>query len=157
MIAGDRTLELRIPPLLLVALCAAAMFGCARLLPSLDFALPGRLAGAVVLAGAGIGIATAGVATFRRHGTTVNPLTPDATAMLVSGGIYRVSRNPMYLGMLVLLAGWALWLANAAAPLLLPLFVAYLNRVQIAPEERLLLARFGPQFAHYMATVRRWL
>lgn len=151
------TLELRIPPLLMTALFAAAMFGIAQGLPSLDFALPGRLAGAVVLAGAGIGFAAAGVAAFRHHGTTVNPLTPEAAQTVVSRGIYRVSRNPMYLGMLVLLAGWALWLANAAALPFLPAFVAWMNRFQIEPEERMLLAKFGPPFAAYLATVRRWL
>lgn len=150
-------LELRIPPLLLTALFAAAMFGIARLAPALDFALPGRLAGAVVLAGIGLGIAAAGVAAFRRHGTTVNPLTPGASCAVVSGGIYRYSRNPMYLGMLMLLAGWAVWLANAAACLLLPAFAAWIARFQIDPEERMLLDKFGPPFAAYMATVRRWL
>lgn len=152
-----KALELRVPPLLLLGLFAVAMFGIARIAPSLDFALPGRLAGAVVLAGAGLGIAAAGVAAFRRHGTTVNPMTPGASCTVVSAGIYRLSRNPMYLGMLMLLAGWAVWLANAAACLLLPAFAAWIDRFQIEPEERMLLDKFGPQFAAYRMAVRRWL
>jgi protein-S-isoprenylcysteine O-methyltransferase Ste14 len=75
----------------------------------------------------------------------------------VTGGVFRWSRNPMYLGMLVALAGWAAYLANATAFLLLPAFVAYLNRFQIRPEEQALLARFGPPYSEYMATVRRWI
>jgi protein-S-isoprenylcysteine O-methyltransferase Ste14 len=75
----------------------------------------------------------------------------------VTGGVFRWSRNPMYLGMLVALAGWAAYLSNALAALLLPAFVAYLNRFQIRPEEQALLARFGPSYSEYMATVRRWI
>jgi protein-S-isoprenylcysteine O-methyltransferase Ste14 len=76
---------------------------------------------------------------------------------LVMGGVYRLTRNPMYLAMLVVLAAWALVVSNFAAFLLLPLFVAYLNRFQILPEERALQARFGAEFERYRSSVRRWL
>jgi protein-S-isoprenylcysteine O-methyltransferase Ste14 len=72
-------------------------------------------------------------------------------------GVYRWTRNPMYLGMAVLLLAWGLWLANGAALAVISLFVAYLNRFQIAPEERALQARFGDEFTAYRARVRRWL
>jgi protein-S-isoprenylcysteine O-methyltransferase Ste14 len=84
-------------------------------------------------------------------------MTPDAASAVVTGGVFRWSRNPMYLGMLVALAGWAAYLSNALAALLLPAFVAYLNRFQIRPEEQALLARFGPAYSEYMAAVRRWI
>ena len=61
----------------------------------------------------------------------------------------------MYLGFLLVLTGWAVYLSNAFAVLLLPAFVAYMNRFQIKPEEPALLAKFGPRFAQYMAAVRR--
>ena len=79
------------------------------------------------------------------------------SALVVSSGVYRVSRNPMYLGFLLALAGWAVYLSNAGAALLLPAFVAYMTRFQIKPEERALLVKFGPEFAQYMSRVRRWL
>jgi protein-S-isoprenylcysteine O-methyltransferase Ste14 len=63
----------------------------------------------------------------------------------------------MYLGFLLALAGWAVYLSNVAAALLLPAFVAYMNQYQVKPEERALLAKFGPEFAHYMSRVRRWI
>lgn len=72
-------------------------------------------------------------------------------------GVYCFSRNPMYLGFLLALAGWIVYLSNVLAALLLPAFVAYMNRFQIKPEERALLTKFGPSFAHYMAAVPRWL
>ena len=76
---------------------------------------------------------------------------------VVTRGVYRWTRNPMYLGMLVVLAGWAVWLGSAAALLGLPLSVLLLNRLQIGPEERILRERFGQDYIDYQARVRRWL
>jgi protein-S-isoprenylcysteine O-methyltransferase Ste14 len=63
----------------------------------------------------------------------------------------------MYLGIAFVLLGWAIYLANLAALLLVPAFVAYMTRFQIKPEERALLEKFGSNFADYMAAVRRWI
>lgn len=76
---------------------------------------------------------------------------------LVATGIYRISRNPMYPGFLLVLLGWCAYLANWASAFLLPAFEAYMNRFQIQPEERALSARFGSQFLAYCGSVRRWL
>ena len=94
---------------------------------------------------------------FRRHKTTVNPFTPAKSSSLVATGIYRYSRNPMYLGLFLALLGWGAYLGNWASALLLPAFVAYMNRFQIHPEERVLTESFGPQFLAYARSVRRWL
>ena len=99
----------------------------------------------------------AGLLAFRRHRTTVNPLAPQNSSTVVQDGIYRYSRNPMYLGMALLLTAWAVWLAQPACLLVLPLFVAYITRFQILPEERILLARFGAPYQDYLRRVRRWL
>jgi protein-S-isoprenylcysteine O-methyltransferase Ste14 len=98
-----------------------------------------------------------GVVSFRRAGTTVNPLQPEATSALVVSGIYRRTRNPMYLGMLLVLLGWAVLLAHALGFALAAAFVPLMNRLQIGPEERTLTATFGPAFAAYQSAVRRWL
>jgi len=150
-------LELRIPPLVVALGFAVAMFGAARAAPGLVYALPGNLAIALTLAALGAMAGVAGVIAFRRERTTVNPMTPDAASSMVCSGIYRVSRNPMYLGFLLALAGWAVYLSNAATAVLLPVFVLTMNHLQIKPEERALLAKFGPQFAQYMSHVRRWI
>jgi protein-S-isoprenylcysteine O-methyltransferase Ste14 len=152
-----RRLELRVPPPVVGALVALLMWLVARAMPSLDFDLPARGAAALLTAATGIAIGVAAFFGFRKAKTTVNPLTPEATSALVVEGVYRRTRNPMYLGMLVILIAWGLWLANAAAFLVLPLFVAYLNRFQIVPEERALQARFGAGFERYRRSVRRWL
>ena len=150
-------LELKIPPLLVSLVIAGAMLAVAYSVPSLSFTLAGSLAIALALVALGGGLALAGVITFRSQRTTVNPLTPSASSSVVSTGVYRVSRNPMYLGFLLALAGWAVYLSNAGAALLLPVFVGYMTRYQIKPEERALLAKFGSEFAQYTACVRRWL
>jgi protein-S-isoprenylcysteine O-methyltransferase Ste14 len=152
-----RWLELKIPPVLVWFGFAAAMFGVAAAAPALDFELAGSSGIALVLGALGVAVALAGVVAFRRQGTTVNPLTPNASSSLVTSGLYRVSRNPMYLGFLLALAGWAVHLSNVGAGLVLPAYVAYMSRYQIEPEERALLARFGTEFAEYMSRVRRWL
>jgi protein-S-isoprenylcysteine O-methyltransferase Ste14 len=84
-------------------------------------------------------------------------MAPGAAGTVVSHGVYRFTRNPMYLGFLVALAGWAAHLSNAAAALLLPAFVFYMTQFQIKPEERALAAKFGPRFTQYMSRVRRWV
>lgn len=150
-------LELKIPPLLVLFFMAGAMLGVTYAAPALAVRLPGRTVAALALAALGMGSAIAGVIAFRHQHTTVNPLTPSASSAIVTGGIYRVSRNPMYLGFLLVLAGWVVYLSNAGAALFLPAFVAYLTRYQIEPEERALLAKFGSQYAEYMSRVRRWI
>jgi len=105
----------------------------------------------------GIAIAIAGVVEFRRAQTTVNPLKPQATSRLVTSGIYRFTRNPMYLGFCMGLVASAVFLSSAWA-LLGPLaFVVYITRFQIAPEERALAGLFGDAFTDYQGRVRRWV
>jgi len=152
-----QALELKIPPLAVVLIVAAAMWLASTLMPSLSLAIPWRLAIAASLAGMGLALAATGVLAFRSASTTVNPTTPEATSTVVASGIYRFSRNPMYAGMLFILAGWAIFLANLLPLVFLPMFVAYMNRFQIGPEERALSARFGSEYESYLRSVRRWL
>ena len=153
---GMQWLELKIPPLLVGFVFAGVMLGVAYCAPGLSFTLAGSPAIALALGALGGSVALAGVIAFRRKRTTINPLTPSAASYVVSSGIYRVSRNPMYLGFLLALAGWAVYLSNIGAVLLLPGFVAYMTEYQIKPEERALLAKFGSEFAQYISRVRRW-
>jgi protein-S-isoprenylcysteine O-methyltransferase Ste14 len=121
----------------------------------LQFAGRPWLSAAAVLLG--IICSTLGVGSFRRARTTVNPLRPEAATALVVSGIYRVTRNPMYLGFLFLLLGELVWLGNPIAACVAPAFVVYLTRFQIRPEEAALRERFGLEYSKYAARVRRWL
>lgn len=151
------SLELKVPPVVAVILFAVVMAGVARLLPMLSFVLPGRLELAIALTLAGIVMSLVGILAFRRHQTTINPLNPGAATAIVTTGVYRFTRNPMYVGFVLILAGWAAFLANMGAVLGVPLCVAYLTQFQIKPEERILLDKFGGSFEDYRARVRRWI
>lgn len=152
-----QVLELKVLPVAVIVVFAVIMWAASTVFSGASFFLPGASIIAFVSAFVGVGIGLAGVAAFRRHNTTVNPTKPETTTLIVTAGIYRFTRNPMYLGLAFVLAAWAVYLANIAAMALVPTFALYMTRFQIKPEERALLAKFGPSFADYMATVRRWL
>jgi len=156
-IANMRALEHKIPPPLVALVIATAMWSISTLGPSLPLAPIVRQVAVVALGVLGVGFDLLGVLTFLRSKTTVNPLHPDKTSALVTTSVYRLTRNPMYLGLLLLLAAWGIHL-SALWPFLGPvLFVLYINRFQIAPEERMLRRLFGDGYAAYAARVRRWL
>lgn len=152
-------LELKLPPLLVLLLAAALMVLMRGLTPVLspELSLQWRLLASLPLVLAGIGVALAGVLEFRRWRTTLSPMNPERASSLVRSGIYRYTRNPMYLGMLIVLVGCAVLLASPAALLILPAFIVYLNRFQILPEERQLARRFGAEYEILRREVRRWL
>jgi protein-S-isoprenylcysteine O-methyltransferase Ste14 len=150
-------LELRVPPLAILLAAGLLMWLADRALLSLRISVPGAVWLSAVLALLGVLVSAAGVIEFRRARTTVNPMTPTASSSLVVGGIYKRTRNPMYLGFALILFAWAIYLTNVATWLALPIFVWYMNRFQIFPEERALERRFGRDFAAYRGKVRRWL
>ena len=150
-------LELKVPPLLVALTVALAMGAIASFTPTLDIDGMLRAAVAIVVAAAGLAVGLAGILAFRRATTTVNPMTPGKASSLVTGGIYRVTRNPMYVGVAIVLVAWAVFLASPWALVGVLAFAAYLTRFQIVPEERALASRFGDAYAIYAARVRRWL
>ena len=154
---APHALDLKIPPPL-VALCVALlMWSMSWIVGPIDVPNTLCVGAALALLVVGLGFDLAGLASFLHAKTTINPLRPAATSALVVSGVYRITRNPMYVGMLLVLLGWATYLGNGAAYLLAPLFVFYIGRFQIVPEERMLADKFGADFAAYCARVRRWL
>ena len=152
-----RSLELKIPPPVVALLFGLLMWLAAHTVPSFAWPATARIAAAVALAAVGAAFDVAGFVSFRRARTTINPLRPADASSLVVTGVYRYTRNPMYVGGALLLLAWAAFLANAAAFLLVPGFVLYLTRFQIIPEERVLAGIFGAEYREYCERVRRWL
>jgi protein-S-isoprenylcysteine O-methyltransferase Ste14 len=150
-------LELKVPPVALALACLGTMWAVSRGLPALDVELPFRRAITAALVALGLLIGIAGVATFRSSRTTVDPTRPHRASALVESGIYRVTRNPMYVALALALAGAAAWFSNFAAMLLVPVFIGWITRLQIVPEERALRAKFGAGYDRYASRVRRWL
>ena len=152
-----KSLELKVPPPLVAAIVAAAMWGISRVTPLLEVARAYRVCAAITIATAGGFFSIGGFLAFRRARTTVNPMKPESASSLVASGVYRITRNPMYVGLLLVLIAWATFLAAPWA-LLGPLaFVLYIGRFQIVPEEAVLTRLFGTEYAEYKAKVHRWL
>ena len=150
-------LELKVPPVALALLIALAMWGAPSIFPSVELPFVVRTFTALVFTVAGMAMIAAGIVSTRRARTTINPTKPESASTLVTSGIYRYTRNPMYLGVVLALIGWAAFLSNALALVGAFAFAAYMNRFQITSEERALSAIFGTEYATYTSRVRRWL
>ena len=150
-----KSLENKIPPAVVWLVCALIMKSIAYVLPFV--ALPHLPIVAIVMALIGIGAGIAGVWIFYKARTTINPLEPSQATHFVSEGIYKLSRNPMYVGLACCLVSWAIWLSYLLPWLGVVLFIAYMTRFQIIPEERVLRQKFGDEYQNYCLRVRRWL
>jgi protein-S-isoprenylcysteine O-methyltransferase Ste14 len=150
-------LELRVPPALQAAIILILMSALSFLFPSFQVSIPYSTWLGAVLGIVGVCIALAGVVKFRQAQTTVDPRAPQKASQLVVNGIYKHSRNPMYLGILLLLLAWAFYLSHIFAFAVLPLFTVYMTVFQIRVEERHMLQKFDNDYALYLKRVRRWL
>jgi protein-S-isoprenylcysteine O-methyltransferase Ste14 len=151
------SLELKVPPPAVALLIGVLMWLASSLVAPAEVLFAFRVGVAVVLVSVGLVVGLAGIVSFWRARTTINPTKPSATSSLVTSGVFRFTRNPMYLSLLLYLLAWAAYLANWLTFLFLPVFVVYINRFQIQPEERALSSLFGPEYASYKGRVRRWL
>jgi len=150
-------LKLKIPPPVIALLCLGMIWLIARVAPGFSFVFRSSRMLAGYFAIVGLLISLSAVVGFRRAGTTVLPHKPERASALVTSGIYRFTRNPMYLGLGFLLLAWAIFLSNALAFVVVPMFILYMNVFQIGPEEAALANVFGQDYLHYKTRVRRWL
>lgn len=150
-------LALKIPPALIFILWLAMMAALRFIFPGLNYALflTPYIAGLFFLLG--LFLTLSGFFHFRKAQTTIDPRYPENTSTIVTSGIYRFSRNPMYLGFLMWLTAWAFLLSNLVGFVFLPLFVFYMNRYQIIPEEKILHKQFGDVYHRYLNQVGRWV
>lgn len=150
-------LELRVPPPLVMLLFMVTVFGFDKIMPFTLFYLPWLTYASVIsLVTLGGVIALWGVKEFKDAKTTVNPLKPESSSSLVSSGIYQYTRNPMYLGLLLILLSAVVYTQHPLGLVSTLGFVAYMNRFQIEPEEKMLVKLFGDEFADYVNQVKRW-
>jgi protein-S-isoprenylcysteine O-methyltransferase Ste14 len=142
------------PPLYYVAGLAGGM-ALHHMLPLPIGGRPATAVAGVALAALGLALVAGGVVAVIRHRTTIVPHHPVAT--LVTGGAYRLSRNPMYTGLAIVYLGLTLLFGSWWPLLLAPLVILAVRRLVIGPEERYLTERFGPAYTAYRSRVRRWL
>jgi protein-S-isoprenylcysteine O-methyltransferase Ste14 len=151
------SLELKVPPIVVSVVFIVFMSLLAQYLPLGLVLFPIQSWLAIALFIAGIGVAIAGVLAFNHAQTTVDPTDPNKASAIVDSGIYAYTRNPMYLGMGLVLCGYAVDLSAISSYLSLILFLLYMTRYQIVPEERVLTEKFGQPYQDYLQRVRRWL
>lgn len=152
-----KKLELKIPPVLVFLLAWGAMYQVARWLPQFSVDLPFRFLVFAVCFGLSGWFGLAGLYQFKKARTTIHPQQVHKATTLVQEGVYAYSRNPMYFGLLLLLIAYGYMQQNLASLVVCLLFVCYMNRFQIKPEERHLVQRFGEQYQQYKQRVRRWI
>ncbi len=150
-------LELKIPPLLILGMFIVFTWIASLLTTTWELSVLWKTLLVSFFVILGTVVSVAGVLAFRNAKTTVNPLTPEASTALVTSGIYRYTRNPMYLGFLCVLIAWGIYVSSPAAIFVVVGFIAYMNEFQIKPEERILKDRFTTDYQHYSSKVRRWL
>jgi protein-S-isoprenylcysteine O-methyltransferase Ste14 len=151
-----KALELKIHPPIVLLLCLGLTYGSNHYLPLL--AIPSTLSGLTWYVGfAGVLLALTGIWEFRKAKTTIDPTKPEKVSHLVSGGIYRVTRNPMYLGMQFIIIAVIFNFGNYYCFIALPFFILYITQFQIKPEERIIEGVFGEEYVEYKKKVRRWL
>jgi protein-S-isoprenylcysteine O-methyltransferase Ste14 len=158
MADGSRGPDIHVPPPILFAAGLTVAWALHRLRPfEIDGAgpAPAQIVAGVVALGAGVGLMGTAVAALRRASTPVLPFRPART--VVTGGPFRFSRNPIYLGMTVSYAGLAVLFNAAWAIVLLPVVLVMLTRLVVEREERHLADAFGAEYETYRARVRRWL
>jgi protein-S-isoprenylcysteine O-methyltransferase Ste14 len=150
-------MNLLIPPPLVMVIFGAAMWGVSLFLPVGHFSFSLQVPVAITLSVVGVLLAGISVGSLVLARTTVNPLKPSDASSLITDGLYSISRNPIYLGDLLILTALAVWLGNLLNVILLVVFAWYITRFQIQPEERALTALFADQYTSYCSRVRRWL
>jgi len=150
-------MKLIVPPPLQGLICAGLIWVIATYFPqySIDLTYKKYLSGVLFFIGVTIDLLALRI--FHQSGTTVSPFSPDKTSSLVATGIYRYTRNPMYLGMVFLLVGFTVWFGTVPGLLIIALFIWSITELQIKPEEAVLLEKFGESYTDYCQKVRRWI
>ena len=149
------SLNNRIPPPIVMITFGALVFFTRAWLPAPPIPLGNLIAVLFFIAG-GL-VIFFGIREFGTKETTVNPLKPEEATSLVTSGIFGVTRNPMYLGLTLILIAFSIRFGGLTALAWVPLFVIYITRFQILPEEAAMRSLFGEQFEAYCQSVRRWI
>ena len=147
-------LNTKIPPPIVTLLCIVIIY---LFESQIEYSEPDLKAVGIIFLILGLIIIFSAVLKFIKTKTTVDPTRPHKTSNLVISGIYKITRNPMYLGMLFLIMAYAIYNNNVMGCIIIPIFIFYINKFQIEPEEIEMRKKFGESFENYCKKVNRWL
>lgn len=147
----------KIPPPLVLLVWVMLMWLVARFTTSWQFSIPAQQLLSGILLALGFVVTIAAIINFRQAATTINPLAPEKASSLVTSGVFKFSRNPMYLGMLLVLLAWFFYLGSLLNLSAVFLFFLFISHFQIQPEEQAMKKLFGASFQEYCSKVRRWI
>ncbi len=150
-------MKLLIPPPIVAMFFAAVVWLLNLVFPSFGIEFSGQTPLAILCAIMGFAVAILAARTFKKAGTQIDPRDPEKSSEIVKSGVFGISRNPMYLGLLLVLSGWVIWIGNFSGVAALAVFVWYITCFQIIPEEEILATKFGKEFDDYLLMVRRWI
>ena len=148
-------LNTKIPPPIVAILFAVLIFYFSDSFAYVD--LPFKIYISLFFVLLGFFITFSSARNFKKKETTVNPIKPEEASQLVTDGFFKITRNPMYLGMLLFLLGLSIYNGLIVGLVFLPLFVGYITFFQIIPEESAMIEIFGEDYKTYMKKVRRWI
>ena len=145
----------KIPPPIVTLICALIIYFSSSFFPSYTFPLFNALG--ILILGSGLLLIFLAVKSFKIAQTTINPLQPDLASFLVTDGVFKYSRNPMYLGLLMIVISSSIFYLNIYSILTPLFFYLWINRFQIKREEIFLTEKFGKEYLSYKNTTRRWI
>ena len=148
-------MKTKIPPPILALVMIVLIYLSSFFIESTTFNYQGSLSVLVLILG--LACAIPSFKLFARYKTTISPLKPSDATALVTEGMYRYSRNPMYLGLLLLTIASTIWFGTWFGIIINILFIFLINFLQIIPEEKALLEIFGEEYEEYKKNVRRWI
>ena len=147
----------KIPPAVTFLFHLTLVWACDRYTDFGSYHFKGQKMSALVLLLLGTAVFAAAVFAFLKARTTLDPVSPQRASRLITDGIFRWSRNPIYLAMLIWLIAWTIWLGNYIALVFAGTFTWYMTQFQIRAEEEALKRKFADDYQRYRNTVRRWI
>ena len=148
-------MKTKIPPPIVTLVSALLIFFSKELFPNYAFDYQSMLS--IVIFISGLMILISAVSLFKKKETTVNPMSPEKASSLVVDGVFKYTRNPMYLGMSVVLLSISIQFNLIGGLLIVCLFVAYITAFQIIPEEEAMEENFGQDYLLFKKNTRRWI
>ena len=146
---------IKIPPPLIVLVLIVSIYFSSKKIDLIN--IPLQMEISILILSAGILIFVNPVLQFIKSKTTVNPIQFEEVNKLVTSGIFKYSRNPMYLGMLMIVLSTSIFYLNIYSILTPLLFILWINKFQIKREEEFLIEKFGDEYLSYKKKTRRWI